>query len=304
MIIGMTACSDHGPPDSPGAASDAPAATVRAPDQPAWVGSVGTRTLRRAVRATAAVEQGRVEWRTELEGLAANGAVPGGVDTVRLVHRAAFDRTTGRASVETDMSDLAAVVDEVGGVGDFTLPARMLIDGDSVYTQVGPLAETFGLSPTVWIRRDLDSVLAQGVDSETAAVLLAPLGTLDILLTPALAVEVVGGDEVRGERVVHLRATLDLGAGAAVGGGGQGSHSFGARLRAAGVDHLPIDVWLDAGQVVRRLDVRLDPGLAGGSGPEGLTTTFELHDVGVDPGIRPPAATDVVDAADVVADRR
>jgi hypothetical protein len=292
MIVAMSACSE------PGASDPTPQAA--AVERPAWADRVGSATLRRAIQVTAAVERGRVELRTELTGLSGAPGAPAGVESVGMVHRAAFDRPAGRAAVETDMSDLAAVGDgDAGGAGDFTLPARMVVDGDSVYTQIGPLADGLGLSPTSWVRRDLDSVLSRGVDSETAALLLAPLGMIEVLLTPARAVEVVGDDEVGGVDVVHLEATLDLVAGRALDGGQSGQETFTARLHAAGVEELPVEVWLDAHQVLRRLEVRLEPGLGGRAGPEGLTTVFELHDVDSDPEIGPPAPADVIDAADV-----
>lgn len=297
IIVAMTACSGPGPAPDP---TPDPTPTAAPAERPAWADRVGPATLRRAVRATAAVERGRVELRTELIGLTGAAGAPDGVDAVGMVHRATFDRPSGRAAAETDMSDLAAVAAaDAGGAGDYTVPARMVVDGDSVYTQIGPLAERLGLSPTSWVRRDLDSVLSQGVDSETAALLLAPLGMIEVLLTPARSVEVVGDDEVGGVRAVHLAATLDLVAGRELDEGRSGPETFAGRLHAAGVEDLPVEVWLDAGQVLRRLEVRLEPGLAGRSGPEGLTTVFELHDVGTEPDIVPPAATDVVDAAEV-----
>ncbi|HEX6238673.1 MAG TPA: hypothetical protein VFZ68_15835 [Acidimicrobiales bacterium] len=265
--------------------------------RPAWAEHVGPSTLRRAVRATATVERGRVEVRTELTGLGGADGAPEGIEAVGMVHRAVFDRRAGRAAAETDMSDLATVAADA--TADYTRPARMVVDGDSVYTQVGPLAGELGLSPESWVRRDLDSVLDRGIDSETAALLLAPLGMIEVLLTPVRAIRVVGDGVAGGVDAVHLAATLDLVAARALDPEPSGSDTFTARLHAAGVGDLPVDVWLDAGRVLRRLAVRLDRGLVGGSGPEGLTTTFELHDVGVDPGISPPEPADVVDAAEV-----
>ncbi|MFP3900731.1 MAG: hypothetical protein ACLFXM_07730 [Acidimicrobiia bacterium] len=266
--------------------------------RPAWAEHVRPATLRRAVRVTATVERGRVEVRTELTGLGGADGAPEGVEAVGMVHRAVFDRAAGRAAAETDMSDLATVAADA--TADYTRPARMVVDGDSVYTQVGPLAGELGLSPGSWIRRDLDSVLDQGIDSETAALLFAPLGMIEVLVTPVRAIRVVGEGVAGGVDAVHIAATLDLAAARVLDPERSGRDTFTARLHAAGVGDLPVDVWIDAGQVLRRLEVRLDHELVGGSGPEGLTTTFELHDVGVDPGITPPEPADVVDASEVV----
>ena len=83
----------------------------------------------------------------------------------------------------------------------------------------------------------------------------------------------------------HLRATLDLsGAQAAP------AASFEARLVAAGIDALPVDVWLDDAGVVRRLRVSLD---SAGT----MTTTFDVYDVGADVTVEPPPADRVVEVA-------
>jgi hypothetical protein len=63
--------------------------------------------------------------------------------------------------------------------------------------------------------------------------------------------------------------------------------SFEARLVAAGVETLPVDVWLDGDRVVRRLQISLD---ATGS----LTTTFDVFDVGAEVDVAAPDPADVI----------
>jgi hypothetical protein len=91
----------------------------------------------------------------------------------------------------------------------------------------------------------------------------------------------------------HLRASLDL-----VGGteGGPPEGSFEARLAAAGVEALPVDVWLDGDGVVRRMVVAIE---AAGE----MTTTFEVFEVGeVGEGdVAAPPPGDVLDAGELGA---
>jgi len=207
-------------------------------------------------------------------------------DAVQVVHRAAFDLRRRQAEAETDMSQLAESLQPEAGsaadqsVGDFSAPNRMIVDGDVVYSQVGPMAGAYGLTPTDWVRIDRSTFVDQRIDSDTAALLLDPLGPLDVLAQPATEVRVVGGgdgagdgaggsfgNEVRGTPVTHVAATLD----------GQ-----------------PIDVWIDAEGRVRRVELRLDAPATGGALAGRATTTFELFDVGEPIEVTPPSPTDVL----------
>jgi hypothetical protein len=295
--------------------------------------------LGRAVEATGAVERARVELQTVYTGLARLRDVPAGVDDVRLIQRAAFDRSAGRVRAESDMSELAAVLETADEAvpGDYSLPTRFVIDGDTVYAQIGPMARAIGLEPTSWIKRDLVGFAEQSIDNETAALLLDPLGMLGLLARPVTAVRSVGYDHVRGAATTHLTATVDLrarsssapapssapstnGSSPSGAGGDHGDDDAGddhpavreaapeaeldARFRAIGVDELPVDVYIDADHIIRRLEFRLDaPGSGGGgsgaAGQGALTTTFDVYDVGDQIDIALPASADVIDQADL-----
>ena len=282
-------------------------------------------TILRAVEATGEVESARVELQTTYTGLGAMRDAPPGVDAVRMVQRAAFDRASGRAEAESDMSELAEVLQgtDESVPGDYTLPTRFVIDGETVYAQIGPMARAVGLDPSSWIRRDLAGFAAQSIDNETAALLLDPLGMLRLLARPVTDVRSAGDDEVRGVAATHLTATVDLrassggssggaagaphtngssagssGSGGSNGSGaaaGSGDDLVEARFRSVGVDELPVGVWIGADGVVRRLEFSLDAG-SGGSG--GLTTTFDVYDVGESLDIALPDPATVVDQAD------
>jgi hypothetical protein len=287
MIVAMAACADPSEPPT-GAAAPGEASSEPPADGPAAVVAgrpVDGQTLRRALEATRDVGAGRVELITSVTGFDPRPVDPAGSDTsddaVQVVHRAAFDLRRRQAEAETDMSQLAESLQPEAGsaadqsVGDFSAPNRMIVDGDVVYSQVGPMAGAYGLTPTDWVRIDRSTFVDQRIDSDTAALLLDPLGPLDVLAQPATEVRVVGGDgaggssddEVRGTPVTHVAATLD----------GQ-----------------PIDVWIDAEGRVRRVELRLDAPATGGALAGRATTTFELFDVGEPIEVTPPSPTDVL----------
>jgi hypothetical protein len=329
MMVAMVSCADgSNDDDADGAARNDEGASGDV--------TADADELRRAVEATVAVERARVELQTVYTGLARLRDVPAGVDDVRMIQRAAFDRSAGRVRAESDMSELAAVLEtaDESVPGDYSLPTRFVIDGDTVYAQIGPMARAIGLEPTSWIKRDLVGFAEQSIDNETAALLLDPLGMLGLLSRPVTAVRSVGSDHVRGTATTHLTATVDLRARPAPapapgstpstngsspsGVGGTGDDhgddhpaageaapeaELDARFRAIGVDELPVDVHIDANHIIRRLEFRLDaPGSGGGSGAAGqgaLTTTFDVYDVGDPIDIALPGSADVIDQADL-----
>jgi hypothetical protein len=262
MIVVMTTRPGDRPEDH--AADDAASAAAR---------------IAAAVDATRAVASARVELQTTIAG-------PSG--PVALVHRGAFADGGVRARAESDMSQVAAALEAAGQQlgGDWTHPAAIVVDGDTVFSQLGPMAKTLGRAPDDWASARLSEVAASGsaADNDTLALVLDPLGPLDLLRRPVAEIELVGDADVRGTPTEHLRASLDL-----TGDGSQApaAGSFEGRLVAAGVEALPVDVWVDADGVVRRLLVSVD---AGGS----LTTTFDVFDVGAEVDVAAPDPADVI----------
>lgn len=294
--------------------ANGPDGDARRPDDAAGGVTPDPATIRRVVEATAAIERARVELQTVYVGLGRLRDAPPGVDQVRMVQRAAFDRPAGQARAEGDMSELATVLEttDESVPGDYSLPTRFVVDGETVYAQIGPMARAIGLEPTSWIRRDLAGFADQSVDNETAALLLDPLGMVSLLARPVKAVRGGGDDEVRGVATTRLTVTVDLtpraGAGpvgngeAASNGSAAGAGAGGeleARFHAIGVDELPVDVWVDGGDVVRRLEFRLAAGGGDVGQRGGVTTTFDVYDVGEPVDIAIPDAADVVDQADL-----
>ena len=250
---------------------------------------LGADTLANALAVTRTVERARIELRT---------TVAGGADSLTFVHRGAFVQGGARVQAESDMTEAAATLAAAGQPmpGDWSHPTRIVVDGETVYSQLGPMAESLGREPTDWTSARLLAVMAQGAtENDALALALDPLGPLDLLERRVVEIgEGDGEDEIRGVRAVHLRATLALAGETSDGATEPSAGSFEGRLRAAGVETLPIDVWVDRAGVVRRLKVRLDASLAGGSSESSLTTIFDVYDAGENIEVEVPDPADVI----------
>jgi hypothetical protein len=307
MIVGMTASAGDTP--------DEPAASRPEGERAA---DVGPATLSAALAATRAAASARVELTTTM---------PGPAGPLTLVHHAVFSDGGLRASATTDMSQVAAALADAGQplAGDWSLPAGVVIDGDTVYAQLGPMAAELGRAPSDWTRSRLADVAHARAENDTLALVLDPLGPLDLLRHPVVEIgEVAAGDgagreagdgeaggvaansdgdadgdaggarisgnEVHGTPIRHVRARLDL-TGAAPGAdgsnGGGAPVSFEARLLAAGFESLPVDVWIGGDGTVRRLALTVE-------GATALTTVFEVYDVGRDVTIDVPDPSEVI----------
>ena len=310
MIVVMTAAAgDH--PDDPAEAAD----------------ELGPRSLHTAAEVTRAAASARVELRTIVAG-------PAG--PVALVHRGAFTDGGVRARAESDMSEVAAALEAAGQEldGDWSRPTGIVVDGDSVFSQLGPMAEALGRAPDDWARARLSEVTgpASLADNDTLALALDPLGPLDLLRHPVVEVGLVGEDEVRGTPTRHVRARLDLtpaadassgreepgGRGAEEGGddagrnrvtgNGDGSGSANGRNgvpQGAPAADEPAGSFeanlVAAGITSLPIDVWLDGEGAVRrltvtiDGSASVTTTFEVYDIGADVDVTPPDPSDVID---------
>jgi hypothetical protein len=306
MMGAMAGCADDPAGDAARPSAGVPGADLGAPSAPS-----DPAAIERAVEATRAVDSARVELQTVYRGLHRLGDVPPGVDDVRLVQRAAFDRRSGQAQAEADMSELAAALEgaDADVPGDYSHPTRVVLDGGTVYTQIGPMARSIGLEPTTWVERDVASLAGQPIDNETMALLVEPLGMLDLLRLPIGDVRVVGTEEVRGAPATRVTATVDLTAGGA-GGAGEpagaepadlGDPSIEARFRSLGLSELPVDLWVGDDRLVRRLAFSIGGPEAGQAAGGALTTTLDVYDVGEPIDVAVPQGADVIDQAELRA---
>ena len=107
----------------------------------------------------------------------------------------------------------------------------------------------------------------------------------------------MGSEPVRGVPTSHYRATVDLGKVADVlpsRDRGQLHAALAKLIAQTGTSKIPVNVWVDAHHLVRRLALALS--LSTGAQRAQLNMTMELFDFGPTPSLNPPPAGEVFDA--------
>ena len=156
MIVAMT----EDPADSPGRAA------WRAPPGPATLAAGDPHAGRGQRSGRADHDRGRPRGR--------RGARPPG--RVR--------RRGPAGQAESDMSQVAEALAAAGQQleGDWSHPARVVVDAGTVYSQLGPMAESLGREPDDWSSAELPTGGPGAVaDNDALALALDPLGPLDLL---------------------------------------------------------------------------------------------------------------------------
>jgi len=187
--------------------------------------------------------------------------------------------------------DRAALTVEQQGVP----PLETVADGTTVYLRSPQVAATLGVG-TPWAAVDVARV---GARSGTDLEVLRTSGTdaasdLD-LLQGAAEVEVLGDEEVAGAETTHYRGTIDLREAVEQAGAVADRSAFEQFVDSLGVDDLPIDVWLDGEDRVRRLRYELPTTPEEGTS---ATVTLELSDFGIDEAVAVPSPGEVTDVTD------
>lgn len=229
----------------------------------------------------------------------------------------AFDEASGRASFAVDMSSVAKLL---GGfiaglagpnatdVPDFSDPAGWQIevvqDGEVGYMRFPALDEQLPEGKS-WIRADETDASAQsGFDFEELGQFAKsdPRELLDALRAVSSDIETVGSEQLRGVETTHYRAVIDpaeLGT-LAPGNEQQSSQTLVDEITAqSGLGPVPVDVWIDATGLVRKLSMAFEATEPGTSQSSEVSMTFELWDYGEAVEIALPPASQVADASAV-----
>jgi hypothetical protein len=107
----------------------------------------------------------------------------------------------------------------------------------------------------------------------------------------------VGSELVRSVPTTHYHATVDLGKVANVlpsANGGQLRAALAKLAAQAGTSNIPVDVWVDGHNLVRRFALALS--LSTGAQRSQVGMTMELFQFGPTPSLAPPADSEVFDA--------
>ena len=211
-----------------------------------------------------------------------------------------YQRNVGRMTMDLgDLSDSA-------GSSFWNGKVEMIFDGLVYYMRLPPeLARELGATKP-WLKMDVRKIgKSAGLDlGSLAQVQQNPAELMQFLRAVGQDVEKVGEEEVRGIDTTRFRTTIEPAKAAAY---GAATANVSPELRRAlrnrldelrkkgKLDDIPVDVWLDADGLVRKLVMHYDDEAEGARVRS--TVTMELFDFGIDVRVRNPPAREVIDIA-------
>jgi len=226
----------------------------------------------------------------------------------------AFDSASKRASLAFDMSSFAKLLGgffaglagpNAKGLPDFDDPdgwkVQVIQDGGVSYVRLPALDAELPKGKT-WIRGDGHAAIAGGFDVHDLERLTAgdPRTVLDALRAVTGEVETLGTERLRGAETTHYHAVVDPAALAARvtrnDGHGPGT-LFDGLTAQSGLGDVPVDVWLDARGLVRKLVLAFSATDPSTGQPNTASMAFELWDYGRPVAVELPPASKVVDAS-------
>ncbi len=213
----------------------------------------------------------------------------------------AFDLAAEASMVTLDMGDLfaaAAAADPEGAEGMedlfasmFEDPMQMITIGDTSWVKWGLLA-MFGVEDK-WLEGEatedsMTSGFGFGGDTDSPTAMLEELADADA------RVEVVGQEDIRGVTTTHHRAELDVAAMAETMSAEERAE-FEADLGAAPDGTFVMDLWIDDDDLLHRFQLTMTD-LTGVDAEdlESMTMVYDIWDHGLDQGISPPPADQIV----------
>jgi hypothetical protein len=242
---------------------------------------------------------------------------PGADEPFALAGEGAFDHPAERASFSVDMSSLASMLGGLfaglGGAGagaqgipDFDDPSGWQIevvrDGDVGYVRFPALDDQLPEGKS-WIRaRAGEKAGGFELDELDQFAQSDPRELLDALKSVTSEVEVVGTESLRGSDVTHYRAVVepeDLAAKVPAGQRQQTESLVDQITAQTGLESVPVDVWIDASGLVRKLAMTFSAVDPASSQRTEASIAFELWDYNEPVSIDLPPASEVVDASAV-----
>ena len=238
-------------------------------------------------------------------------AIPGTDKPLAVSAEGGFDTSAKRAQMSFDLSSFAdllksfgtafggKVTGDLGSAGDWKLEA--IRDGDTAYLKFPLIADQLPAGKT-WIKGDaktLSSADAGQLQQFGSFAGTDPRDVLGLLKAVSGSITAVGSDKIRGVETSHYRATIDTAKLAQLVPAAQRQSLGGLdqTARQAGVTALPVDVWVDADQLVRKISIDLDAKQPGTGMPVKASLVVELYDYGTPLELKLPPADEVVDAA-------
>lgn len=233
--------------------------------------------------------------------------LPGVEDELELSASGAFDRLVNRAQLSIDMSGFVQLLGAAfGGAGaDLGDPADWKLeavqDKTVVYLKLPAVAKDKLPAGKSWIRADAAQLGKAGAGLGDLGSVAGgdPRDVLEILKAAAGDLEPLGREDVRGVSTSRYRASLDLAklTELAVPKEAAGFGNIDQLLEQTGLSTVPLEVWVDDDDLVRRMDISLAATAPGNQGEMKLSLRIELYDYGTPLFIELPPAGEVADLA-------
>lgn len=277
-------------PEVPGAPGPVESGTLE--------GTGGIVYLRDAADATASFDSMSMTMTMEMSDIPLTGDMAFTVES-------SIDNAAEKAHMTMDMGDM---FDALGSLGGEMLPEdaglmEMVVVGDTTYVK----SSLFEMMPGVeadkpWFEAPSDEMsdsemFGQGTND--------PTEFLDFLRNNGSEVTEVGTEEVRGVETTHLQTVLDTQKMIE-----NASPEEAAELEASiedlgadGIFDIPVDVWVDADGIVRKMVMEMDLSQAESDGVDmgdaSMTITVEMFDFGqpVDIEVPDPSEVQVLDVS-------
>lgn len=259
--------------------------------------------------------------------LRADVTLPGFAKKLAVSADGGFDTPARRSQMSVDLSSVAELLQSfsssMGGTvtGDAGSPEdwklEVIQDGEFAYVHFPLIAKQLPAGKT-WVKGDAKTLSSDGTGQMQQFGSLAgtdPRDVFGMLKAVSGSIAAVGTDEIRGVETSHYRATIDTAKLEELvpKSQKQGLGSLGG-LGQAGAAEIPIDVWIDAAERIRKLEIDLadvtasEPATtttsSGGSifGAGGMpslkgSVVVEVYDYGKALDLELPPADQVVDAA-------
>jgi hypothetical protein len=258
-----------------------------------------------AATASAASDTGKFELKLEQ-------SLPGTDKSFGFSAGGSFDTPNERAQLTVDLSALAELLagfgKSLGGAikGDLSTDPddwklEAIQDGSTVYVRF-PLVSKELPDGKSWIKGDAKEFAGAGgagLGQFGSFAGTDPREAFSYLKAVSGAIETVGGEKIRGTETTHYRATMDAAKAAELvpPDQRQGLGNLDAMLGQAGMSAIPLDVWLDAEQRVRKLEISLSVTAPGTTEEARTAMTMELYDYGEPVDLPLPPADEVADVA-------
>ncbi len=217
-----------------------------------------------------------------------------GDDRVQVTAEGAVDLQTQNLSLRMDLAGSLGLGSAGAGDSGAGSAEVRVVDG-VFYMDLGDLgAEAEELTDGKrWLKLDVSGLTGMLGDGAVSSESSNPVDGLEALRGVSSDVTEVGTDTLRGVETTHYRATIDL-AKALADAPPEARADARELLDDAGAPTIPVDVWLDAQDRVRKYTMQVD-GAAFGSERSTVAVTYEFYDFGAPVDVSAPPADEVAD---------